>query len=245
MRNKSIWILLFIYGLSSFALRAQNLVLFSKAAEGSAYYAFMQHASSKLLLKSAYGQSADSILYWLKHAKAIVITGGEDIHPARYKQEKEISICGKTDTYRDSLEYVLFQYAFKNRIPFLGICRGEQYLNVALGGSLHADIPRDFPQHEKHFIASDTAMHRIHIDSSTLLFQLVKVNDVMVNSFHHQCVHQLGKQLRVAAMAPDGVIEAIEYTNTQWHAIGVQWHPERLPFNHPAAGALAKWLLGN
>lgn len=236
-------ILIIGYLLINYGAKAQKLIILSKADENSAYRTYLLKADATLILKSAFHQSPDSILCWLKQASGIVITGGEDIHPVNYHKESELSLCGKIDTYRDSLERVLFQYAFSHCIPYLGICRGEQMLNVALGGSLIRDIPKQWKGAHSHIIPNDTAKHPVRIIKSSKLYQITHCDSAVVNSFHHQCVENIAEKLNISAYADDGIPEAIESIDNDWKAIGIQWHPERLDFNHPLSGNIIRWFL--
>lgn len=224
-------------------LDAQQLVLLSRAEENGTYMQFLHRADSTLILKSAYGQPADSIENWLQKASGIVVTGGEDIHPSRYGKEDEAHKCGKFDLYRDSLELAMIAAARDRNIPMLGICRGEQMLNVALGGTLYTDIPSDIGRKVNHRKRSGTATHEVFIDSLTLLYQVTGVTSGTVNSFHHQCVDRPAENMVIAARSSDNVVESIVYRHDDWNALGVQWHPERLDFDNPLAGNIAAWFL--
>jgi len=224
-------------------LDAQQLVLLSRAKENGTYMQFLHRADSTLILKSAYGHPVDSIEAWLQQAAGIVVTGGEDIHPSRYGKDDEVYKCGKFDLYRDSLELAMIAAARDRNIPMLGICRGEQMLNVALGGTLYTDIPTDIGKKIRHRKFRGTATHEVSIDSLSLLYQLTGVTSGTVNSFHHQCVDRPAESVLIAARSADNVVECIVYRHDDWSALGVQWHPERLDFDNPLAGNIAAWFL--
>ena len=118
-------------------------------------------------------------------------------------------------------------------LPILGICRGEQLINVAEGGSLYQDfsevhVPDGFdPVNHGVYDNPEVPCHEVLLDPKTNLFKLFGKSQIIVNSTHHQMVHNIGKHLRPAARAFDGVIEAIESTDGSW-TLGVQWHPEML-----------------
>ena len=222
---------------------SQKLVLFSRAKNNGAYMKFIQKADPTIILKSVYNQPEDSVKKWLKSASGIIITGGEDVHPSLYGKEDEVRKCEAVDLYRDTLEVMLIRYAKKKKIPLLGICRGEQILNVVLGGSLYTDIPTDIQNAVIHRNDSKTAKHKVVIDSLSLLYRITKVGFGLVNSNHHQCVDFLSKKLKPSARTEDNVIEAIEFKRRRWNALGVQWHPEHLDFDNPLAGNIAKWFV--
>lgn len=165
----------------------------------------------------------------------VVIAGGQDVDPRRYG-----AVPGPRSTVldpeRDEFEIALVQAAIAAEIPVLGICRGAQLLNVALGGSLVDDLPLGLG--EAHSFLGYPKGHRAHgveIRPGTTLHDVVGPA-LMVNSFHHQCVDRLGAGLVAAAVASDGVIEAVELPGAD--VLGVQWHPEMLPGVDP----LFLWL---
>jgi putative glutamine amidotransferase len=164
----------------------------------------------------------------------LLLSGGDDVDPARYQQPPHPTIAG-IDAARDDFEIHLINEARVRKLPILGICRGIQVLNVALGGTLIQDIPSEVNGALEHTLAvpphqSYDLAHEIWIDKDTLLARLMSdrlgVADACdVNSRHHQAVKTVAPGFRVSATAPDGVIEAIE-TPSPPFCLGVQWHPE-------------------
>ena len=138
--------------------------------------------------------------------------------------------AAKPDLAREKTDFALLRHALPAGKPVLAICYGIQSLNVFCGGSLVQDIPSELPRALAHSSRSDKheATHEIHLVESDLA-KLAGGAPVSVNSVHHQSIEQPGKGLRVAAQAPDGVIEAVEWTAGPGWALGVQWHPERTP----------------
>lgn len=163
--------------------------------------------------------------------------------PAIYGKGKEVKKCEDFDVNRDSLELKLIRAAIHKKMPVLGICRGEQILNVANGGSLFTDIPTDIGKTVSH--RNDTmAYHRIEVVEGTLLYKICGVKEGKVNSAHHQCVDQIASNFVVSAKANDGVVEAYELKDQkQPFMLGVQWHPERLPLNNPLSTPLADYFV--
>ncbi len=158
----------------------------------------------------------------------LVMTGGEDVNPLPYYGEEPHPKMGEIAPERDAFDYTLIQMAVKKGIPVLGICRGMQMLNVAMGGSLIQDIPSqvkgsmvDHRQEAPNYCAT----HTIIIQKKSLLYDLLQTESIAVNSFHHQAVKKTAPSLKVIAVAKDGVVEAIEGTG-KVRALGLQFHPE-------------------
>jgi putative glutamine amidotransferase len=164
---------------------------------------------------------------YLNLIDGVIITGGAfDIGPEYYGEEI-LSDTVTTKPKRTLFELALINLALKTNKPILGICGGEQLLNVALGGSLIQHIPDTITnalEHEQP-MPKDVPWHQINIISGSLLHQITGVLEMQVNSTHHQAVKALGKNITTSAVAPDGVIEAIEYREHPF-CLGVQWHPE-------------------
>ncbi len=161
----------------------------------------------------------------------MVISGGGDMSPELCGAELHESIYGM-DADRDRIELNLIQWAAKEEKPFLGICRGVQVMNVALGGTLYGDIAAHAPGHPlKHNwfpgYPRDKLAHPVAVTEETRLAKILGSPIVEVNSLHHQAINAPAPGVEVAARAPDGVIEAIELPGRRF-ALGVQWHPECL-----------------
>lgn len=154
---------------------------------------------------------------------ALLLAGGEDVDPRRYG-EAPGPHSGPFSVERDAFEFALVERALQRGIPILGICRGNQLLNVALGGSLIQHLP--IGEGQSHASMTYHRAHKTHLvhfkEGSTL--HGVYGPETLVNSFHHQAVNTTGKNVTPTAWAEDGIIEAIEVTDKP--IIGVQWHPE-------------------
>lgn len=134
---------------------------------------------------------------------------------------------GATDLGTDRFHLSLMKYALSLKLPILAICRGMQILNIALGGTIFQDISMRWPASLNHMqLSSDRSdpCHEIAVQKDSILSKFFSEHE-MVNSFHHQCIRVLGKELKISAVASDGIIEAIESDNLPF-VVGVQWHPE-------------------
>lgn len=171
--------------------------------------------------------NTDVILNSLKNIDGLLLTGGGDINPL-YLNEEPIQELHSINARRDKQELLLTKLASDRQIPILGICRGIQILNFAMGGTLYQDI---YSQREKQTIKHNQdldrsiASHTIIIKKDSLLYKIIGKDYLPVNSFHHQAVKKTAPGFKVSAIAPDGVIEAIESAECK-AMLGVQWHPE-------------------
>lgn len=159
----------------------------------------------------------------------LVLIGGADIDPLWYGEEPRQQL-GEVDPIRDRYELKLIKFATDMNVPLLGICRGEQLINVALGGTLYQDIPSQRPNHIKHDqgdLPYAFASHSVYVRADSELGSVLEKDTLYVNSLHHQAVKDLAPGLKVTAYAADSVIEAFEAWPDR-PIMGVQWHPEGL-----------------
>jgi gamma-glutamyl-gamma-aminobutyrate hydrolase PuuD len=175
----------------------------------------------------------------LSAAAGLLLTGGGDVAPFRYGEATD-SATGEVDDERDESELALTRQAVAMGLPILGICRGAQLLNVALGGTLSQHISDDGPVRHRWGQRRYEAVHRVDVDAATVLASAVGARHLMVNSIHHQAVERVAPGLRATALAEDGVIEALE--GLAGHVLAVQWHPECLPVETASRG-LFSWLV--
>ncbi len=161
----------------------------------------------------------------------IVFAGGPDIDPALYNREIEPNI-GEIVPERDVLELELFNRVVQRRMPLLGICRGIQLVNVAMGGTLIQHIPDHFKLDHQQKEDGGPFCHDVQIPKGSMLFDLVGKSSILVNSFHHQCIDDLAPKLIATAYADEGMIEAVECPDYPF-MMAVQWHPERTLDNDP------------
>jgi putative glutamine amidotransferase len=155
-----------------------------------------------------------------------LFTGGQDVSPEIYSARK-IGVCGECCPERDAMETLLLKYAMQLDKPILGICRGIQFINASLGGTLWQDIPSQFSDTVVHCQKPpyDVPSHEVYIDYGTPLHELFKTYELPVNSYHHQGIRLLSDELIPMAKAPDGLIEAV-YSPKHKFLRAVQWHPE-------------------
>lgn len=158
----------------------------------------------------------------------VVLAGGPDLAPAAYEQSPHAEL-GSTEPRLDAFEYAVVAEALRLELPLLGVCRGAQALNVALGGTLHQHLPDLVGDAIVHRQSEGGAVltHPVDLAQGSRLASVVRSARLHVNSFHHQAVDRLGDGLVVSARAPDGTIEAIERPAARF-VLAVQWHAEML-----------------
>jgi putative glutamine amidotransferase len=193
------------------------------------------------------GLSASQLADLVSSLDAFVLPGSPaDVDPARYGTPRHPK-CAEADVDRERTDFALLAHAFAEQKPVLAICYGIQSLNVFLGGSLVQDISSELDtpiQHEwERKQGGPEPVHTAHVESRSRLFDLAGSAAVRVNSSHHQSVQKPGRDLRVTALAPDGVIEAVEWTGDRNLVVGVQWHPERMVESDRLARALFEKLV--
>ncbi len=155
----------------------------------------------------------------------VVITGGHDVNPVLYAAEPEVE--PRYDEQRDHFERAVIEYALEHDLPLLGICRGAQLLNIVRGGSLFQDLRlhRKQTSHRRTILPLKTLL----LEPGSTLGQQMACSRCRINSLHNQGIDRLGNGLKVAARDLDGIVQAIEDPRAR-HLLGVQWHPEFLPY---------------
>jgi putative glutamine amidotransferase len=171
-------------------------------------------------------QDRRSLAAILDSVQGIILSGGPDIHPRRYGEEP-LAGLGEVDEALDHMELMAAELAIEKDLPLLGICRGIQVLNVALGGTLYQDIPFQVPESICHTPKTDKAVntHTVRIEAGSRRHKIIGKRELWVNGKHHQALKSIAKGLAVAAQAKDGVVEAVELPAKRF-VVGVQWHPE-------------------
>jgi putative glutamine amidotransferase len=170
----------------------------------------------------------------------LLLAGGADIDPASYGQTPHAETQDSVPE-RDAFEIALTRAAIERDLPLLGICRGMQLINVALGGTLNQHLPEHFghEQHRRVIGTFDGSDHDVEVLDGTLAMNVIGAGVHGTKSHHHQGVEALGEGLLVGARSPDdGLVEAIELPERNF-VLGVQWHPEADPTS-PVIGALVQ-----
>lgn len=170
----------------------------------------------------------EDIEIYLDIVDGIIFTGGEDISSLYFDEEP---IREVDDIYhdRDITEMELFEKAYTKGIPVLGICRGAQLINIGLGGNIYQDIYKQLPNTIGHYCPKNLqdGYHSIKISNDSILFEIFKSEKLVVNSWHHQGIKDIGRYLKVTSTSSDGIVEAIESTNKKF-VLGLQFHPEEM-----------------
>ena len=157
----------------------------------------------------------------LKRVDGVIFSGGPDLDPSHYGEtiwNETVSV----DTLRDESDLMLMRAALASKKPVMCICRGEQLMNVVLGGSLYQDLPTQLDTTVRH---GGGAWHKIGVEKGSVLYRLYGQDSLTVNSFHHQGVKVPAPGITITAHAPDGLVEAYEYKD---QIIAFQFHPEKM-----------------
>lgn len=155
--------------------------------------------------------------FWL--ADAVLLPGGGDMSPHWYGQEAQPSLYGVNED-QDAFDLVVARWAIQEKIPLLAICRGNQVVNVALGGTLVQDMSTTIGRDHRHLV------HDIELAADSPLRDTVPSDRITISCSHHQCIDQLADKLVPAAYAADGTIEAVTLTGHEGWFLGLQWHLE-------------------
>ena len=192
----------------------------------------------------------DGVSAVINRIDGLVLSGGQDVDPGMYGQQPAGSV--DVDREVDESEVRLARAARARRLPVLGICRGLQVLNVALGGTLHQEVTGRSPAHPTRPEDRSAALaHRHVVGLDGRLAAIYGDDRREVTSLHHQAVDRLAEPLRVAARADDDGVEGVESGDDGWWAVGVQWHPEKVGvheqplFDAFAAAVLASAVAGS
>jgi putative glutamine amidotransferase len=234
----------FIIHISAQTATDTLFIALSKASGSDSYQNyinFLKAADSTIVIVDMINKQPFEAAASLEKCSALLLTGGLDVYPGFYGKENDTSRC-ELDRHRDSVEFVLIKKALKMKLPILAVCRGEQILNVVMGGSLIVDIPQDFDTIVKHRSDDDSpCFHEIQIIPGTLLYELGKVLFDTVNTYHHQAVDKLPGTFKITARSSDGIIEAYEWKRPRNKSflLAVQFHPEKLSKENPLALPIA------
>jgi putative glutamine amidotransferase len=176
------------------------------------------------------GLTAEQLAELVQTLDGILFSGGGDIDPLSYGSWPH-PLVTSVDADRDRLEVCLFNLARQAGLPILGICRGLQLFDVAMGGSLYEDLADQRPDTLPHDLSPaqprDYLAHPVELASGSRLVEILSEGPLQVNSLHHQGINRLADGLRATALAPDGLVEGIEIPDYPF-GLAVQWHPECL-----------------
>jgi putative glutamine amidotransferase len=212
----------------------------------ASYYSWIRALDSTTVCQDLYAMPLDSALIIFRECSGLLLTGGTDVDPALYGKAYDTVRCWPIDYYLDTLEMTLIDSAVAWGMPILGICRGHQMLNVALGGSLIVDIPSDFGTSVLHRCEDvQSCNHSVSVDPGSILEDISGVTTGEVNSSHHQAADEMASRLKAIAFSADGLIEAEGWKNPEEKSflLGVQWHPERLELSNPLSGHIGERFL--
>lgn len=174
----------------------------------------------------------------------VLLGGGVDVDPSRYGRPLLADAGVEVDARRDATDFAAFEKAWREETPILGICRGLQVVNVAMGGTLVQDLPKERPSeivHRRPEKEKTRRDHPVDVAPGTRLHAITGERAISVNSRHHQAIEEPAPGLAVSATAPDGVVEAVEVPEGRW-LVAVQWHPENLAGDGPSERLFAEFV---
>ncbi len=225
--------------------RTRKEELNNKREAYSKYVAAVQAAGAEPA-EISLALSKPELLKIAENLDAIVLPGSPaDVDPSRFHAARHPK-SADADLRREETDFALIDHAIAEQKPVLAICYGVQSLNVFLGGSLVQDVPSELHTQIQHSWPGHDGPephHQIALEAGSRLAQLAGGREALVNSSHHQAVLEPGKNLRIVSRAPDGVIEAVEWTGDSNWIVGVQWHPERMVGNDELARTLFRELV--
>lgn len=208
------------------------------------YYYAISLVGAVPLLVPLLDDDEDTLREIFDRVDGILVPGGVDMDPATYGESPHEKL-GRVDPARDRTELALARWSLEERKPFLGLCRGAQVLNVAAGGTLWQDLDAQYEGAIKHDyfptygFERDHLAHDVTVTKGSRLRHAMEIEKFSVNSMHHQGLKTIGRGLVGTAVAPDGLIEAVELDDDAF-VVGVQWHPEVFELTDPHTRHLFK-----
>jgi putative glutamine amidotransferase len=203
----------------------------------SRYYLAAAEAGAAPVMLPLFDADAETLRAVYDRLDGLLLAGGVDMDPASFGEVPHPQL-GRTDAARDVVELALARWAIADQKPVLGLCRGLQVLNVALGGTLWQDIETQVPGAIKHDYFPTAGFdrgflaHEVALTPGSRLADAFQAPSISVNSMHHQAVKQLAPALAASAHSADGLVEALE-SGSDHFLVGVQWHPEVFEQNDP------------
>ena len=234
---------IFLAGCKTPSVEKPLRIALSSASEN--YVNWIHRGDSMAEIVDLRGMPVDSANRLLATCDAIVFTGGEDVVPVYYGKENDSARC-ETNPGRDSLEFSLIKEAMRLKMPVFGVCRGQQILNAALGGTLIIDIPADHPGKVIHQCEDYIhCFHSVNVVKGSQLAKTAKADTGMVTTNHHQAIEKPAPGIQIVAWSADSIAEAMEWANPAGKPflMAVQWHPERMDVNSPLSMPLMNAFL--
>lgn len=181
--------------------------------------------------------------YFIARCDGLLLAGGGDIAP-KYYGEETLPECGPLYTPRDENEMLALKIALETDLPVLGICRGEQLINVAMGGTLYQDIPSQFDNSIVHSVQpyDGVQTHWVNLVPDQPLAKLLGTERLFTNSYHHQAVKDPAPGMEIMAYSENGVVEAFYFPEKSF-LWGIQWHPEMSYFLDKESGKIFEAFL--
>ncbi|NOU48160.1 MAG: gamma-glutamyl-gamma-aminobutyrate hydrolase family protein [Bacteroidales bacterium] len=209
------------------------------------YGTWLEYQKKPMKFINLYDIPYDQVLDSLRTCDALLLSGGEDIYPGLFGKEQDTNRCGTINTYRDSLEFMLYADARRLKMPVLGICRGLQLINVAEGGSLFIDLPADNNSGELHRIGQeDWSQHIAVISKASEFHKVICQDSIVVESNHHQGIDRMAASLQSLAVSSDGLVESVTTNESKsGFLLAVQWHPEWAKRTDEPSGKIAALFL--
>lgn len=226
------------------------IIVASRLFESRTYQDFLEPLADPMPIKwhNASALTSHELNAVLADAHGIILTGGADIHPSRYEQAADTLRCGTIDLERDALESFLLDEVDRTGLPFLGVCRGMQFMNVHGGGSLHPHLPHALGHNGHRGGVTGNTLDTTHMVKALKAWSYAawsKGDTSVVISHHHQGIDRLAEGLEAWAIAPDGLIEGVVRKDTIGYPcyIGVQWHPERSDVGQPLVESIGAFFV--
>ena len=181
-----------------------------------------------IMVPIAFGTLANLHEYLEEYDGLMMVEGG-DVSPSYYNENYSLNKLDEYDPIKDEIEIACFRHALEHKKPILGLCRGMHIINTMFGGTLHLDVHEVNKKSIIHmdYDNYDTHRHPIQIIKNTPLWDWYGIENILVNTYHHQGIKELGPGLQIMAQAPDKLIEAIYHPNYPF-VVGLQFHPERM-----------------
>jgi putative glutamine amidotransferase len=170
----------------------------------------------------------------LPRLDGLLLPGGLDINPSRYGEEPH-PFLGDLTLELDEMELTMTRWALDEDLPTIGICRGIQLLNVALGGTLYQDLPSQYPGSLRHMnlnLPRNQVVHKVYVDAGSRMEQVLGTREFMANSLHHQAIKEPGKGVLISGRSEDGVAELLEAPDYRF-VMAMQCHPEEIYLQEP------------